>query len=173
MRRHEKRAAKAREAGLLRPLCVVLLPARFQESPLRERIEDLLTAPGVVRVEPATFGYGLTGRLPLGVRERIALGQAKRMPLPGEPRAIVAVDARQYPLAGALMVVFPGAELWYGGSDPPERLADLHEAARARAAIKIDAEPDAPAHELNRPLWERMEALGVESGRLGSERVNP
>ena len=28
------------------------------------------------------------------------------------------------------------------------------------------------AHEQNRPLWERLEALGVESGRLGSERVS-
>jgi hypothetical protein len=28
------------------------------------------------------------------------------------------------------------------------------------------------AHAQNRPLWERLEALGVESGRLGSERAN-
>ena len=28
------------------------------------------------------------------------------------------------------------------------------------------------AHEQNRPLWERMEALGIESGRLGSERLS-
>ena len=28
------------------------------------------------------------------------------------------------------------------------------------------------AHEQNRPLWERLEALGIESGRLGSERVS-
>ena len=27
-----------------------------------------------------------------------------------------------------------------------------------------------PAHAANLPLWERMEALGIESGRLGSER---
>ena len=27
------------------------------------------------------------------------------------------------------------------------------------------------AHAQNKPLWERMEALGIESGRLGSERV--
>jgi hypothetical protein len=173
VRRHERKATKARERGLLRPLCVVLLPTRLQQSPMRERIEDLLTAPGAVRVEPAPLGYGMTGRLPLGVRERIALGQAKRLPLPGEPRAVVAVDARQYPLAGALLVVFEGAELWYGGDDPPKRLADLHEAAQARAAITFGPDPEAPAHELNRPLWERMEALGIESGRLGSERISP
>ncbi|HEX6026184.1 MAG TPA: hypothetical protein VFZ00_29595 [Solirubrobacter sp.] len=28
------------------------------------------------------------------------------------------------------------------------------------------------AHEQNRPLWERLEALGIESGRLGSERLS-
>jgi len=28
------------------------------------------------------------------------------------------------------------------------------------------------AHEQNRPLWERMEALGIETGRLGSERLS-
>jgi hypothetical protein len=27
-----------------------------------------------------------------------------------------------------------------------------------------------PAHTQNLPLWERMETLGIESGRLGSER---
>ena len=31
---------------------------------------------------------------------------------------------------------------------------------------------DAPAREQNLPLWERMEALGIESGRLGSERAD-
>ena len=169
MRRHERRAAKARAKGLLRPLCVLLLPARLERSPLRERAEDLMTAPGAVRVEPATLGYGLTGRLPLGIRERIALGQAKRMPLPGEPRAVVAFDPRQYPLAGALLALFPGCELWYGAPDPSVD-EELHEAATARAAITFTAKADGDAHAQNRPLWERMEALGIESGRLGSER---
>ena len=27
------------------------------------------------------------------------------------------------------------------------------------------------AYEQNKPLWERLESLGIESGRLGSERV--
>jgi hypothetical protein len=170
VRRHERRAAKARAGGLLRPLCVVLVPANLERSPLRERAEDLLTAPGAVRVEPAALGYGLTGRLPLGIRERIALGQAKRMPLPGEPRAVVAFDPRQYPLAGALLALFPGSELWYGAA-APDADEELHEAATARAAIAFAPEPGGDAHAQNRPLWERMEALGIESGRLGSERA--
>jgi hypothetical protein len=171
VRRHERKARKARAEGLLRPLCVVLVPNDLERSPYRERAEDLLSAPGAVRVEPAPLGYGLTGRLPLGFRERIALGQAKRMPLPGEPRAIVAFDARQYPLAGALLVVFEGSELWYGGQAAPPGGEELHGAALERAAIRFDPEPERSAREQNRPLWERMEALGIESGRLGSERT--
>ena len=75
----------------------------------------------------------------------------------------------QYPLARALLAEHPEAELWYGGA---EGAGDLHEAAAARAAVRFGAEPDGPARERNRPLWERMERLGVDSGRLGSERAD-
>ena len=151
-----------------RGLCVLLLPARLESSHVRDRAEELLGAPGAVAVEPAAVGYGATSRLPELLRERIAAGQARRMALPGHPRAIVVFDAAQYPLARALLAEHPGAELWYGG----EGAGDLHQAATARAALRFggDAEP-ATARERNRPLWERMEALGVESGRLGSERA--
>ena len=90
------------------------------------------------------------------------------MALPGHPRAIVVFAAAQYPLARALLAEHPEAELWYGGA---EGGGDLHEAAAARAAVRFGAEPDGPARERNRPLWERMERLGVDSGRLGSERA--
>jgi hypothetical protein len=135
---------------------------------MRERAEDLLTAPGTVAVEPAAVGYGATDRLPGLVRQRIAAGQARRMALPGRLRALVVFDAAQYPLARALLAEHPGAELWYGGQGP----GDLHEAAAARAALRFGGPGAAggSARERNRPLWERMEALGVESGRLGSER---
>ena len=151
-----------------RGLCVILLPARLESgAALSERAQDLLGAPGAVAVEPAAIGYGATSRLPALVRERIAAGQARRMALPGHPRAVVVFDAAQYPLARALLAEHPEAELWYGGSGGGE----LHEAAAARAAVRFGAEPDRPARERNRPLWERMERLGVESGRLGSERT--
>ena len=150
-----------------RELCVLLLPAGLETSPVRERAEDLLGAPGAVAVEPATIGYGITGRLPALLRERIAAGQARRMALPGRPRAIVVFDAAQYPLARALLAEHGEAELWYGG-----RGGELHEAAAGRAALRFgDEDEGAGERERNRPLWERMEALGVESGRLGSERV--
>jgi len=162
--------ARGRRRGEVpdRELCVLLLPARLESSPVRERAEDLLGAPGAVAVEPAAVGYGATGRLPGLLRERITAGQARRMALPGRPRALVVFDAAQYPLARALLAEHAEAELWYGGAGPGE----LHEAAAARAALRFGAEgaARASARELNRPLWERMEALGIESGRLGSER---
>ena len=162
-----RRGRGGRAAGGDRALCVLLLPAKLESAPVRERAEDLLGAPGAVAVEPAAIGYGATGRLPAVLRERITAGQARRMALPGRPRALVVFDAAQYPLARALLAEHPEAELWYGGAGAD----DLHEAAAARAALRFGGEDGAAARERNRPLWERMEALGIESGRLGSERA--
>ena len=151
-----------------RGLCVLLLP--LAASACDERVQDLLAAPGTVAVEPAAIGYGATSRLPSLMRERIAAGQARRMTLPGHPRAIVVFAAAQYSLARALLAEHPEAELWYGGHDGEP--GDLHEAAAARARLRFGGESDAPPHERNRPLYERMERLGVDSGRLGSERLD-
>ena len=57
---------------------------------------------------------------------------------------------------------------------PEEWIAALR--AQAGARTRPDAELREwalaqTAHAQNRPLWERMEALGIESGRLGSERA--
>ena len=68
-----------------RELCVLLLPDRLERMAAREHAEELLRAPGAVAVEPAALGYGTTGRMPGMMRDRIALGQAKRMGLPGRP----------------------------------------------------------------------------------------
>jgi hypothetical protein len=163
------RGRRRREAVPDRALCVLLLPAKLEASPDRERVEDLLGAPGAVAVEPAAIGYGATSRLPGLMRERIAAAQARRMALPGHARAVVVFDAAQYPLARALLAEHEEAELWYGGHDAS---GELHEAAAARAAVRFGAEPEASARERNRPLYERMEQLGVESGRLGSERAS-
>lgn len=146
------------------PLAVLLLPAKLEQSPQRERIEALLRSPGAIAVEPPAVGYGSRPGL---MRQRIAAGQARRMRLPGQPRAIVVFDERQYPLARALLAEHPEAELWYSGQSG----GDLHEAAQARAALRFEAEGDASVGERNRPLHERMESLGIESGRLGSERI--
>jgi hypothetical protein len=146
------------------PLAVLLLPSKLEHSPQRQRIEALLSSPGAIAVEPPAIGYGARPGL---LRLRIAAGQARRMRLPGQPRAIVVFDERQYPLARALLAEHPEAELWYAG----QAGGPLHEAALARAALRFGAATGAPVREQNRPLHERMEALGIESGRLGSERV--
>jgi len=160
-----------------RPLCVLLLPQVLEAFALRERAEDLLTAPGVVAVDPARVSYTAAARLPEVVGDGLAGVQARRLRLPGEPRAVAIFDPLQYPLARALLAPHPDGELWYGrvAAEPErtprllERLEDLHRLATERAALRFGTEPE-PAHTQNLPLWERMERLGVESGRLGSER---
>lgn len=167
-----RRASRQSGAVPERPLCVLLLPRRLEELPDRERAEDLLTAPGAVAVEPATLGYHATARLTGPLRERIAAGQARRLRLPGRPAAVVAFEPPQYLLARALLAEHADAELWYADGETAERWGDLHEAALARAALRFPRTPSPGAvRERNRPLWERMEALGIESGRLGSERA--
>ncbi len=141
---------------------MLLLPDRLERMGAREHAEELLRAPGAVAVEPAALGYSTTGRMPGVMRDRVALGQAKRMGLPGRPRVIVAYDATQYPLARAMLALNPEAELWYGGSGEGE----LHDTAVTRAELTFSGLD-------NTPLFERMEALGIDSGRLGSERSGP
>jgi hypothetical protein len=137
-----------------RPLCVLLLPE--EPVPWAEPFER---APGVVAVEPARLSYRSAGRLPDALADGLAVVQSRRMRLPGVPRAIVLFHALGYRLARALLGRYPDAELWYGGTEGP-----LHELAAARADLRFSPGED------HRRLWERMEELGIESGRLGSER---
>jgi hypothetical protein len=132
------------------PLLVLLLPRQLEELPQRAQIEQLLAAPGVIAVEPP--------RVPLSATLAgvVAHRQAKRMRLPGVPHAIAVFDAHQIPLAGALIMRHPEAELWSLAG--PEPQADF--------TFDLAAATDL------RPAWERMERLGIASGRLGSERLN-
>ena len=164
----------ADEADLLgrdRPLCVLLLPEPLETFALRERAEDLLTAPGVAAIDPPRLSYAAAARLGESFADGLAVVQARRLRLPGYPLALVVFDPLQYPLARALAGTHPDAELWYGPPVEPAggRERELHELAAARATLRLE-HSDAPVHTQNRPLWERMEALGIESGRLGSER---
>jgi hypothetical protein len=159
-------AEQAELLGHDRPLCVLVLPAPLEAFSLRERAEDLLSAPGVAAVDPPRLSYAAAARLGESFADGLTAVQARRMRLPGHPRALVLFDPRQYPLARALIGIHPDAELWYGpiGDPGSERERELHELASGRAAMRFDP------RESNLPLWERMEALGIESGRLGSER---
>jgi hypothetical protein len=156
-----------------RALCVLLLPAELEVFELRERAEDLLTAPGVVAVDPPRLSYTGAARLGEAFADALAGVQARRMRLPGRPRVVVVFDPLQYPLARGIVGVHPDAELWYGPAGEPqdERLRTLHELACERAVMRFERSA-APAHTQNLPLWERMESLGIESGRLGSERAD-
>jgi hypothetical protein len=166
-------AERAELLGQDRPLCVLLLPAPLETFELRERAEDLLTAPGVAAVDPPRLSYSGAARLGEGFADGLAAVQARRMRLPGHPRALVVFHPLQYPLARALAGIHPDVELWYGPVREPGsgRERELHELAGERAAMRFEAAQE-PVHEANLPLWERMEALGIESGRLGSERAD-
>jgi hypothetical protein len=165
-----------------RPLCVLLLPQPLEALAEHERVDDLLTGPGVVAVDPARISYGALGRLPEAVHAGLAAGQARRLGLPGAPRAIVLFGGLQYPLARGLLAEHRDAELWLAepGEDVParapararRRVEDLTGMAALRADLRFPWPGPAsePASARNADLWTRIERLGVESGRLGSQR---
>ena len=135
------------------PLLVLLLPRRLEAFHLEQPVRELLRAPGVVAVDPS--------RLPLArmvptVAARAAMGQAKRMKLPGTPAAVAILHPFQFFLAGALLARHPGAELWYGR--PEDDLeAELDAAASKRAALTLTPE------ELIAVAPLRMAELGIVS----------
>src|SRR4051794_35116035 len=159
LRRAAERADRAGRE--LPPICVLLLPRTLESFILRDQAADLLTAPGVVAVEPARISYGAYLRLPASVGDGLAATQAKRLRLPGVPRVIVIFHPLQYPLARGLIALHPDAELWYWRWDRyeaaydatarrRERLQDLHLAASLRAALNVvvsDALGDIAAEE--------------------------
>ena len=131
------------------PLLILLLPETLERYALREPVERLLEAPGAVAIDPPRMP------LSLGVARIVARRQVKRLKLPGRPRALGVFDPRQLPLAGALVERHPDADVWALRGALPG--ADFVFALGA-------------ADDLG-PAWERMERLGIETGRLGSERV--
>jgi hypothetical protein len=141
------------------PLLVLLLPRRLEHFDLEQRARDLLQAPGVVAVDPSRLS---PGRMPSTVAAGLAVGQAKRMRLPGSIAAVAIFHPLQFYLAGALLARHQGAELWYGQPelepDPGADVAQLHAAAVDRA--KLIAAP-AELFDLA-PL--RMAELGILSG---------
>src|SRR4051794_32288712 len=141
------RAARA-ELEEQTPLCVLLLPRALERFILRDQAEDLLTAPGVVAIEPARVPYGAYLRLPGPVADGLGATQARRLKLPGRPAAVVIFHPLQYPLARALISENPDCELWYWRWDRYEvaydasprrraRLQELHDNAMHRAALTI------------------------------------
>ncbi|HEY6888456.1 MAG TPA: hypothetical protein VI300_11770 [Solirubrobacter sp.] len=149
-----------------RSIGVLLLPRELEQFILRDQAQDLLNAPGVVAVEPARIPYGAYMRLPAAVADGLAGIQARRLRLPGTPRAVVIFHPLQYPLARGLIAQHPEAELWYWRWDRYEvaydasrrqraRLQELHLAASLRAAVTVvvsDALGDIARGEGGKPL---------------------
>jgi hypothetical protein len=129
-------------------LLVLLLPERLERMEARAQLDRLLATPGTVAVEPPRMRVGLA------FARVVARRQVKRMQLPGVPRAIAVFQTLQLPLAAALIERNPDAELWSLGEPQPE--SDFACDLRAEDNLGL--------------AWERMERLGIETGRLGSER---
>jgi hypothetical protein len=140
------------------PLLVLLLPQRLERFELEQRARELLRAPGVVAVDPSRLP---PGRLPPPVAAGLAVGQAKRMRLPGSVAAVAIFHPLQFYLAGALLARHYGAELWYGRPElqpgAGEPIEELHAKAVERAALAGTAE------ELFELAPLRMAELGILS----------
>jgi hypothetical protein len=129
-------------------LLLLLLPERLEAMPTSERVSELLVAPGALAIEPPRL------RVSLAMARVVARRQVKRLKLPGVPHAIAVFDTLQLPLAAALIERNPDAELWSLAGQ--QREADFN--------FDLRTAPDL------RAAWEGMERLGIETGRLGSER---
>jgi len=130
------------------PCALLLLPRPLEGFILEDQARDLLRAPGVVAADPPRVRYGAIARLPAALRGTLTRGTARRLlrALGGDLRAIVIFHPVQWPLARALLIARPGAELWYGRWDRYEvaydakpklraRLGELHKAAAERSAL--------------------------------------
>jgi hypothetical protein len=147
------------------PFLVLLLPQRLERFRLEAEARELLAEPGAVAVDPGRLPLA---RLPAALAAGLALGQAKRMRLPGPVAAVAIVHPLQFYLAGALLGRHPDGELWYGEPDLEAEMAaanerrrarieELHAAAAVRAGLRFSAE-----HDLELPLLRaRMLELGI------------
>jgi hypothetical protein len=137
-------------------LLVLLLPQPLERFHLEAQARELLRAPGAVAVDPARLPLA---RFPAALAAGLAVGQAKRMRLPGTPAAVAIFHPLQFYLAGAMLARHQPAELWYGEPEPEERapFEELHATAAKRAALTFPVTPDLDIT----PLRLRMVELGI------------
>jgi hypothetical protein len=137
-------------------LLVLLLPQRLERFHLETQARELLRAPGAVAVDPARIPVG---RIPATVAAGLAVGQARRMRLPGLPAAVAIFHPLQFYLAGAMLARHPLAELWYGEPEPGDvgPYEQLHAAASKRAALTFPVTADLDITRLQL----RMAELGI------------
>ena len=146
--RRDRRAGGARRPGRAAPIAVLLLPRALEQFILRDQAEDLLRRQASSPWSPRGCRTARTCGSPRAFADGLAATQARRLKLPGVPRAIVIFHPLQYPLARGLIAAHPDAELWYWRWDRYEaaydakprqrdRLEELHMAASLRAAVNI------------------------------------
>ncbi len=140
------------------PLLVLLLPERLERFHLEQPVRDLLRADGVVAVDPSRVP--LVRMLP-SIAARAAMGQARRMRLPGTPRAVAVFHPFQFFLAGALLARHRGAELWYGRPEGEALDPGLDAEMAERAALTMTPEQLLAIAPL------RMAELGIATGSSG------
>ena len=140
------------------PLLVLLLPERLERFHLEQPVRDLLQADGVVAVDPSRVPLA---RMVPPVAARAAMGQARRMRLPGTPRAVAVFHPFQFFLAGALLARHPRSELWYGRPEGEDLDAALDAELAERAALTMTAEQLLAIAPL------RMAELGIATGSSG------
>ena len=140
-------------------LLVLLLPQKLERFDLEPQARELLRAPGAVAVDPARIPVG---RIPATVAAGLAVGQARRLRLPGVPGAVAIFHPLQFYLAGAMLARHPTAELWYGEPDRRggRRYEQLHTAAMTRAALTFPVTTDLDVTRLQL----RMAELGILTG---------
>ncbi len=119
------------------PTAYLLLPRTLEGFIQYDQAMDLLRSPAVHAIEPARMPYGAFGRMPIWLAEGLAGRQAKRLKLPGAPKAIAMFHPFQYPLARALAARH-GAELWYMLWDRYEHAYDATAAQRERLRLWHD-----------------------------------
>jgi hypothetical protein len=122
------------------------LPRPLESLLLRDQAEDLLTAPGVIAVDPPKVPYGALLRMPPLLAARVARRQARRIARVVDRHgdrlaAITIFHPVQAPVARALQEL-TGCELWYGRWDRYEEAydADTKRRARLRALHQLAAE---------------------------------
>jgi hypothetical protein len=153
---------------LTEPLGVLVLPHKLEEFDLVGHARDLLDIPRVVAVEPSRFR-----RRNLLGDDIAALRQARRLRFPGQPKAIVLYDPRQYHLARALSTKH-GAEVWYfrgtaidpaGTDEEAVELTLLDQMASEVAVQTLVAGASESPRTDNEPIRRRLVELEVISPR--------
>jgi hypothetical protein len=150
------------------PLALLLLPCKLESFELSAHVRDLLEIPRAVVLEPPRLRqFG-------GFQDALTARYARRVRLPGEPKAIVLYHPWQYRLARALLATNE-AELWYArpdraalaDSEPQhaEELLGLDERAVERADEILAVTTGGDPRTENLPLRRRLIELEVISAK--------